>query len=697
MGSKGLRTMKFSADRISTAAKVSAAEVRRVAREAGLKGKPDPQSQSHQLLFGSEIAGAFKKKQQRKAVEKLFITSVAVAGVPSKRPEFPPENGREPGGAMPLTAHSPAGAAADSFLTLPEWQRRETLMRRHILAALQVFAEEKELRHPEAPFVAAYNNGLIAVTPETKARYPKLNAKRLIRWSNSHVPKWGSRRGTGRIESTPDFSETILAMLSQFSFHLKIPLLHQALVAKFPGQMIPSKSTIGTYVRRYRDEHPSTVLASDNPDKWKGRYRIKIGDGRDGVTRLNEVWELDGSPADLLLSDGKRYHVLATIDRLSLRATVLVARSESANATAQLLCRGITKEGTPERIVTDRGSGFVSKHIQRFLEDIEVQLTILPAFHPELKPFVENFLGVLLHQLFPLLPGFIGHSVADRAELRARTSYAANFGASPLKVFKVGLTASELQDKIDKWVEFVYHARLKTVTGERRYIDPRLLAMVAGDAKVRRIGREGVQIAGAHFVPTKETVGSYVSHIGEPILCFPDPSGDLGRFFLFLDTKAGRESLAVVENKGRLGQERGNLALLACEAQNKFVREQRAELRRIRKKIKPEAIADVILDHAAANAPTLESQSNSSRRTFQRRTPALAAVAVALNSTKPSGKITNLFPQEIIERETESDRKYCEYLTLKAKPLHTDNEILRIRVAESSEWFKARQRLGLAS
>ena len=195
------------------------------------------------------------------------------------------------------------------------------------------------------------------------------------------------------------------------------------------------------------------------------------------------------------------------------------------------------------------------------------------------------------------------------------------------------------QQKLDSWAEHLYgnraHAGIAGKApnqaaaewaGEVRHIaNERALAIIAEEAVARRIGRDGIRIAGARFVPTTpggaqrnragesasgvqndDSINNYVAHVGETALCFPDPSGDLGRYLLFLETPRGREFIATVENSERCGRDRGELALLARQAQDQFIRTGRAGLRRLRKRIKPETLADAILDHASSHALTAD-------------------------------------------------------------------------------------------
>ena len=182
-----------------------------------------------------------------------------------------------------------------------------------------------------------------------------------------------------------------------------------------------------------------------------------------------------------------------------------------------------------------------------------------------------------------------------------------------------------MQEKLDTWAEHLYGQRAHPgIAGKtpdqaaatwpgavRRIANERALAIIAEEPVVRRIARDGIRIAGARFFPTNSSVEGYVAHLGETALCFPDPAGDMGCYLLFLETPRGRTFIGTVENAERCGRDRGELALLARQAQDQFIRTGRADLRRIRNRIKPETLADAILDQAtteclAGRAPPVQ-------------------------------------------------------------------------------------------
>jgi putative transposase len=126
-----------------------------------------------------------------------------------------------------------------------------------------------------------------------------------------------------------------------------------------------------------------------------------------------------------------------------------VARSESAHDAVRLIARAVSAWAVPETIHGDNGAGFMSHHAQRVLEDLGITYIASPPFRPETKPFIESVIKTMSHDLLATLPGFAGHSVAQRQDIRARTSFAARFGAPAQKIFEVKLTSVELQQRLD--------------------------------------------------------------------------------------------------------------------------------------------------------------------------------------------------------------------------------------------------------
>ena len=251
--------------------------------------------------------------------------------------------------------------------------------------------------------------------------------------------------------------ETLEALIFGLGDHLTAVHAHRTLLARH-GRT-PKVQTVRAWLRRWRRENARDLLAVTNPDLDRSRHRPAGGDAAAAVVRLNQLWELDSTPADVICADGKRYAIVAAIDIWSRQARVLVVPTSRATAIAALLRRCILEWGVPEAVRTDEGKDYTSHHVLGVLADLEIEHCPCPPYTPEAKPFVERFLGTLTRDLFATLPGSTGHDVAQAQALRSRRSFSARRGEDDAAIYGATLTAEELQVRCDTWCDAVYGRR----------------------------------------------------------------------------------------------------------------------------------------------------------------------------------------------------------------------------------------------
>ena len=140
--------------------------------------------------------------------------------------------------------------------------------------------------------------------------------------------------------------ETLEALLFGLGDHLTAVHAHRTLLARH-GQA-PKIQTVRAWLRRWRRENARDLLAVTNPDLDRLRQRPAGGDAAACVVRLNQLWELHSTPADVICGDGKRYAIVAAIDIWSRQARVLVVPTSRATAIAALPHRCILEWGVPE-------------------------------------------------------------------------------------------------------------------------------------------------------------------------------------------------------------------------------------------------------------------------------------------------------------------------------------------------------------
>ena len=513
--------------------------------------------------------------------------------------------------------------AASNYITLPDWGRIRADGRAELLALFASFRRVAgtSLDVAAFDFAKAYNLGQIEVTDAVRAamRGRPLKVPTLFGWRRRAKKSglgrlggnYGNRKGSGLIDSTPAIRELIVAMISHQP-HLRASHVHEGVKGRFKGAS-PSFNQVKRFIRRWKDDHGPELLAIANPDAYKSRHRLAIADFGSEIIRLNQEWQIDGTPGDVMLGNG-RHHVMTVIDVYSRRAMALVTKTAKAEAAARLIRRAIRAWGVPETVHGDNGKEFVANHLQRVLLDLGIEYIAAAPFSPEQKPFIERFNGTLMHGLFETLPGYIGHNVADRQAIESRRAFSARLGKSD-KVLSVELSAEQLQAKTDDWCEHVYgdrpHSGIARSTpnqiaaqwveegGEvRRVRSERALDLLLGSGELRMVGKEGIRVAGARFFAIE-----LVPFIGKSVLAIADD--DMGRLYVY--SQQPREFVCVAVNLDRLGQSRTEMAILAKAAQTRLVSEMRKTTRRMKARIKPELVADEVIARAIANgmsAPT---------------------------------------------------------------------------------------------
>ena len=263
------------------------------------------------------------------------------------------------------------------------------------------------------------------------------------------------RKPTGRPPKIAGEVREILEALDNHNpAHLTARHCHRTLMARLGHA--PAMSTIGHWLAARRRECAYERSAVADPDRHRSHRKPAGGDAAAHIDRLNQEWELDSTPADVICDDGLRYAVVVAIDIWSRSTCALVAPTSRAAAIAALFRRCLLDWGVPELVRTDEGADYTSRHVVGVIADLELGHDICPPFAPDAKPFVERVIKTIAHDLFANLPGFTGHNVADAQALRARKSFAARQGEDKCETFRVALSAEELQAYLDRWCDDLY-------------------------------------------------------------------------------------------------------------------------------------------------------------------------------------------------------------------------------------------------
>lgn len=563
--------------------------------------------------------------------------------------------------AEPEAGAIEAGAAPDPSPGLAASARDERDARLHVLGQFQAWNKQVGLGTYTgiAIFCDLWNAGQIKAPGWLQERLPNLSKRSVWRWlaatrrgavDELAVDRGASRRGKGLLDEAeggairahilthhahqPHLSADHLRTLCRDRFGDVIQHRGRAIA-------MPSVRMFQKVLKRLKVEHKAELLALHNPDAFKSRMRVS-GSSAHRITRLNELWQIDASPADVLCKDG-RHSIYVCVDVFSRRMITFVSRTPRAEAVGMLLKKALVAWGVPERIKTDNGSDFVARATKRLLAALQIEVETSAPFSPEQKGVVERAIGTLQHDFMPLLPGFIGHSVADRKAIENRKAFSARLGQDDARAFQVDLAASELANYLDRLVADRYHQRPHgglpkgmtpflmhaNYTGSIRSIEDEaalgvLLAPVAGRDGLRIYGKMGLRIDGSHYIAPGIMPG-------ESLLVRLDPL-DMGRAYLFAEDGETFRAIAICPELAGIDPA---AALAAAQAAQKaFIAEHVAPIRRDAAKIKPRDMVDAVVRQAAKDAGTLVELP---KRREAHATPALSAAsdtAIALEIAK---------------------------------------------------------------
>lgn len=422
-----------------------------------------------------------------------------------------------------------SAAAVNSLASLPPSRRDRAEARAHVVQLARRFAAVNAVPRTVAYelFSHEYNTGTVQVAPSIRAHLPKVCRASLCNWERaidnlgiaSLCGKQGQHRiGTGALDQ-PYVLEFCLAHIFKFP-HAGPTQMYRGLEARLAlqerSEKMPSQRRLQAWYQAWRLEHAELFLYISNPDAYRNKCRVAFGDAAFLVDRLNQEWEMDSTPSDLLLADGKRHTIVACIDLYSRRVTFHVSRTSSSHAVATCLRKSILAWGVPEIVRTDNGQDYVSKHIDRVLLDMKIVHDVCEPFSPEQKPFVERVFKSFLHDNMELLTGFTGHSVSERKALEARKSFAQRMFEKDAKV-QLNLSPEELQKVCDGWANNTYAHRIHSKLGMTPYektlsyngpigqvqdemsLGMLFLPCVAGDG-VRKVTKKGIRLFNDKYI-----------------------------------------------------------------------------------------------------------------------------------------------------------------------------------------------------
>lgn len=395
----------------------------------------------------------------------------------------------------------------------------------------------------------------------------------------------------------------------------------------------PDERTVRRHVAALESGHRNELMAIRDPDGYRSKIEIAATNAT-YAAGLNDLWQIDASPADVMLRGKRRHSVYVCLDIWSRRKKILVTQTPRAAAVALLMRKCILDWGVPARVKTDNGSDFVAKSTKRMLTALGITHEISPPYDPKSKGNVERAIGTFQRGL-AMCPGFIGHSVADRKVIESRKAFSKRLGMKEEDIFEVEMDLPEFQGWCDSWSDRIYgqksHSSIRTTPmlkaaswqGEiKRLSQPEaldvLLAPVAGGKGdgVRKVTKQGIKIGGEYYMTS-------AAWPGEEVLVRMDPA-DLGRAIVFaLD---GETFLGEAICAPLAGLDPVAVAMQVKAAQKEHEKQATSTIRKEMRKIGPRDVMEAALRQADKRAATV---TYFERPATGYSTPALDAAAAA--------------------------------------------------------------------
>jgi transposase InsO family protein len=487
-----------------------------------------------------------------------------------------------------------------------------------ILEALENFRKKtgKKGKASIIEFTALYNSRQISIESWVTSLITSFDISTLRRWEKRLEEegggalggKYGHRTGSGIIDTQPEVGNFIVKLLTD-NPHVSCAVIQAAVVARYSDSTtfrVPQKRATERWVGSWKTDNAELYEALKNPDAWKGKYMVAFGKAAANVERPNQLWEIDSSPADVLLKDG-RYNLVGVIDVYTRRAKLLVSRTSKATAVALAVRSAILDWGWVESIKTDNGKDYTSAHFTRVLRVMGIEQHLCKPFHPWEKPHIERFFRSFSHGMFELIPGFAGHNVAEAQDLRAQNAFADRLMKKDEVLVNDRISAEQLQEFCDRWCENVYHHKdhggldghtpLQMVhlwdkpirkVPEDRVHDLDLLLAEASEGGYRTVTKSGIRIDNHSYIAPELS-----AYVGQRVLPLHDPR-DLGRYMIWAESGGKQHFVCVAECPELLGIDRQEIAKKAKDMQRTRIQDLKRELKK-GKKVNTAEVLDAML------------------------------------------------------------------------------------------------------
>lgn len=276
------------------------------------------------------------------------------------------------------------------------------------------------------------------------------------------------------------------------------------------------------------------TLAHEGEKAYKQAFDIIH---RREAERANEIWQCDHTPLDILVLDddgqAKKPVLTAIVDDFSRAVPGYYLSFEPPNSVriALALRQGIWRKdepdwtvcGIPEKFYTDRGSDFMSQHIEQVSVDLKFELIQSLPGQPQGRGKIERFFQTVTELFLSTQPGYAPgaskpHASLTLEELNARFKTWLLDDYMKRSHSETGCTPKE------RWESFAFLPRMPD---GREQLDLLLLTI----AKTRKVQRDGIRFQGFRYFDINLS-----GYVGEEVTIRFDPR-DMAEIFVYADNE----------------------------------------------------------------------------------------------------------------------------------------------------------------
>lgn len=553
-------------------------------------------------------------------------------------------------GLAPLSAYTSRVQGTQQAAHVTGWQKDRQQAIAQMLALFGRFHGELggALTPALRAFATAWNQGRIDADAALRQRFPSLGWSTLRAWYMAVqeqglagiTPPRHHRKGHFKALSG-EIGDAVLALLLDKP-HLSATAIYEAVKASF-GDGVPCERSFRRALAYWKAQNAQLFTAVTNPDAWRNRYMSAAGRADEQVTAPNQLWQLDSTPGDVMLADGKRHAIIGVIDVYTRRRMFLVSRTSRSGAIMALMRRAIAAWGLPQAIKTDNGKDYVACQFDTALLGLGIAHELCPPFTPQAKPHIERAIGALMHEHFELLDGYIGHNVADRKAIEARRAFSERLFDKSEQI-ELRLSPEQLQQSIDTYCERLHERprdELKGATPNERALGfvpmavseralDVLLAPSAGSG-LRTVGKKGIRMDGGNY--NHALLGGLE---GQQVQVKVDEA-NLGRCWVFsMDGVFICEAL----DYERLGINSADVAAARRAHQARAMRESKRQLKAVTRAFDTRAaIAQISTARAQAAVQQASNVVDLSTKVRAHSTPAIESIQAAQGPAVPEAQI----------------------------------------------------------